>query len=298
MAFFYDPDIPRKSSNVEQALDPANIGVPLPSLVEVSVTGTCNRSCIFCPHSDSDFPDVKKFIAPSLMDKMTRHLNEIGFRGVMLFSGFGEPLLDKKIASHIATARKNMPDAKIELITNGDPLKKTKMHDLFESGLSTLLISVYDGKDEAEAFDKYCREAGLRDDQFVIRHRYLPPEEDFGITLSNRGGAMQSAEFSIASPDEPLKQPCYYPHYMMMVDYEGDVMLCPHDWYKKKIVGNLVKQDLADVWVSAQMNEIRERLAAGNRCGSPCDVCTAQGTLIGEKHMQAWQAFARHNTDA
>ena len=33
-----------------------------------------------------------------------------------------------------------------------------------------------------------CEEADLDQNQYVIRHRYLPPEEDFGITMSNRAG--------------------------------------------------------------------------------------------------------------
>ena len=60
----------------------------------------------------------------------------------------------------------------------------------FDSGLDKLLISVYDGPKDVIKFEKLCAEA-LKEDQYFIRHRYLPPEEDFGITLSNRAGMME-----------------------------------------------------------------------------------------------------------
>ena len=37
-------------------------GIPLPSVVEISESGTCNRKCAFCPRSAPGFPDVKQFI--------------------------------------------------------------------------------------------------------------------------------------------------------------------------------------------------------------------------------------------
>ena len=31
----------------------------------------------------------------------------------------------------------------------------------------------------------------IEKDKYFLRHRYLPPEEDFGITMSNRAGLMK-----------------------------------------------------------------------------------------------------------
>ena len=32
---------------------------------------------------------------------------------------------------------------------------------------------------------------------------------------------------------------CTYPSYMFFIDYNGDVLMCSHDWSKEKILGNL-----------------------------------------------------------
>ena len=171
-----DPNIPRKSNIVDQALAMSTGNYPLPSVVEVSESGTCNRACIFCPRSDPNYPDLKEFIDPALVEKLSRQLGEAGFEGLFLFSGFVEPLLDTKIYRHIETIRKNLPKCRIEMVTNGDPLNEKRLLKLFASGLDTLLISAYDDREQADGFERLCFDAGLRDDQFLVRHRYLPPE--------------------------------------------------------------------------------------------------------------------------
>ena len=41
---------------------------------------------------------------------------------MVIYSGYVEPLLDKKIYECIAEARECLPEAQIEIITNGDVL--------------------------------------------------------------------------------------------------------------------------------------------------------------------------------
>ena len=51
---FLDPNIPNKSKTVEekiQLFEYKNILLPLPTEIEISESGTCNRKCSFCPRS-------------------------------------------------------------------------------------------------------------------------------------------------------------------------------------------------------------------------------------------------------
>ncbi|MZH03220.1 MAG: radical SAM protein [Nitrospinae bacterium] len=291
MTSFIDPSISRKSSYVDGAFSLSGAGMPLPSVVEVSESGTCNRTCSFCPRSSSDYPDVKEFIVPGLLDKLTSELETEGFCGVLLFSGFVEPMLDKNIYDLISLARKNLSKARIELVTNGDTLNDEKIRKLFKHGLNTILISVYDSAEDAERFENLCKDAGLSEDQFVVRHRYLPEEQSFGISLSNRAGMMENAEYSIATLRQSLEEPCYYPHYTFFMDYTGEVLLCPHDWGKKLIVGNMQNQSFMEIWLGDEMMESRRRLYEKDRCFEPCAGCDARGDLMGAKHAKAWRNF-------
>ena len=70
---------------------------PLPSVVEISESGTCNRVCSFCPRSAPDFKDIKEFISEDLIIKLSKELSVYDYSGIFLFSGFVEPMLDKNI---------------------------------------------------------------------------------------------------------------------------------------------------------------------------------------------------------
>ena len=55
---FIDPLIKRKkflSKNVQFDKNK----VPLPSVIEISESGTCNRVCSFCPRSAPDYKDIE-----------------------------------------------------------------------------------------------------------------------------------------------------------------------------------------------------------------------------------------------
>ena len=287
---FIDPYIgtkSKKSNEVFQFFPNSNI--PLPSEFEISESGTCNRKCSFCPRSAKDFKDVKDFISTELIKKLSLELKSYNFMGTIRFSGFVEPLLDKNIFNIINICKKNIPNSNIELVTNGDVLNINRLKKLFLSGLNKLLISVYDGPEDVIKFEKMCKEAKINENQYFIRNRYLPPEEDFGITLSNRAGMMKNAEFQISDVNQTLNKPCYYPSYTFFLDYNGDVLMCPHDWGKKNILGNLLNQSVKDVWLSKLANESRKRLIKSDRGFSPCDVCDVTGTMIGKKHAKAWE---------
>ena len=290
---FIDPNIKRKSSIIQNSLQfDKSKKIPLFSLVEISDSGTCNRACSFCPRSNKEWMDKfdkKEFIDPKLHESIVIQLKDLDYQGIVVYSGFNEPLLNKNIYKNIAQTRSYLPKAKLELITNGDVLNEKRLMKLFESGLSTILISVYDGPEDVIKFERMCKNINLDIKQYVIRKRYLPPEKNFGITMSNRGGLMENAEHSVPSLKKSLNSPCYYPSYTLFIDYNGDVLMCSHDWGKKNILGNLNKKKIMDVWMSENAMNSRKNLANGDRKFSPCDVCDAGGSLIGEKHVEAWK---------
>tara|TARA_B100001121_G_C18672971_1_gene614838 strand:- start:157 stop:1035 length:879 start_codon:yes stop_codon:yes gene_type:complete len=287
---FLDPSIERKKNLTNknfQLLSDSNF--PLPSEVEISESGVCNRKCSFCPRSAPDFNEVKEFISKSLHTKLIQDLEKENYSGVVRYSGFVEPLLDKNIYNLVAEARNKLSDARIEIVTNGDVLNNYRLKKLFKSGLSTLLISVYDGPEDAKKFETMCIKANLNPSQYVIRHRYYSEEKDFGLTISNRAGMMENAEYKMESLKEPLKEKCFYPSYTFFMDYNGDVLMCPHDWGKKIILGNMKKSTFREIWISKTAIMLRKKLNSAKRNFSPCNVCDVKGDLIGKKHSESWK---------
>ena len=106
MKKFLDSNIKFKNKTVTermQLFNYKNKELPLPTEIEISESGTCNRKCSFCPRSADGFEDVKEFISKDLVSKIANELSDLNYRGVIRFSGFVEPMLDKKIFDHIYT---------------------------------------------------------------------------------------------------------------------------------------------------------------------------------------------------
>jgi radical SAM protein with 4Fe4S-binding SPASM domain len=263
----------------------------MPSVVEISESGMCNRKCVFCPRSDPDYNHVNEFISPKLVDKLTKQLSSLDYENLILFSGFVEPLLDKNIYNLIKIVKKNLPKSNIEIITNGDVLNKKRLLKLYESGLTCLLVSVYDGKEAEDKLLKLMKDAGLKDHQYKLRKRYLSEKESFGISMSNRGGMMANAAYAIKNPETSLKRPCFYPNYIFFMDYNGDVIICNHDWGKKMIIGNMLEKSFKEIWLDEKWLKARKNLYEGNRDFLPCKNCLVDGLRMGSMHARAWKDY-------
>lgn len=289
-----DPNIERKSAIINRHFDVQQhiSGVPAFSVIEFNPTELCNRTCEFCPRVDPEvYPNRNLFLRPELMEKIARELGEFNYSGKALFSAFGEPLLHKELETLIRLLKERCPDVRIESVTNGDYLTVERARSLFDSGLSTLLVSMYDGPHQKEEFESIRHRAGLREDQLITRIRYLSREEGFGLTMSNRAGNIQIEELGVAEVAEPLKQECFYPHYQFTVDWDGSVLLCPHDWGKKIRAGNLNDQSILEIWNGKALTFARKRLGCGDRRFDPCNVCDVSGTLMGRNHFEAWESY-------
>ncbi|MBI4125605.1 MAG: SPASM domain-containing protein [Deltaproteobacteria bacterium] len=257
--------------------------------LEVDVSGVCNRSCIFCPRYDSkNYPNVKEFFPLDLWEKVSGELGGYGYNHRIAFSGTGEPLFHKQIERLIAVARAEMPSVQLDLITNGDILKAKKMRSLIDAGLSRILISLYDGPFQHEKFDAMAAGVGLTREQVVCRVRYLAKEENFGLELSNRGGIADNKEAGMDKPPEPRRRTCYYPFYFSSVDFRGNVLLCPHDWPKHLIIGNLRQQTFAGIWNSETMKKVRQKMFAVDIDFLPCSTCTVNGQIDGKQYFEQW----------
>ena len=70
--------------------------IPLPSLVEISNSGLCNRKCTFCPRSDPDYPDIHEFISDKFDNKLCSQLLKVIWF-IFVYAGFNEPVTKKSL---------------------------------------------------------------------------------------------------------------------------------------------------------------------------------------------------------
>ncbi len=293
---FFDPDIGRKSRLLDiyqQGKAAANIP-PLFSIIEFDISGLCNRKCIFCPRNDPKiFPNTNKYMPVELYEKIMKDLKRVDFDGIIHYSAFSEPLLHENIGKLIALSKHYCPGARVEVITNGDLLTSERLLDLFAAGLDAICISMYDGPHQKEHFNNLKRQTGLGDNRVVLRARWLSPEGHYGITLTNRAGTLENKDIGINAVEKPAKRACHHPFYQTFVDYEGRVLLCTHDWGRKLIVGNVNSDSILEIWNNDILKKVRINLAKENRNFPPCNLCDAEGLLMGVNHFNEWVKYYR-----
>ena len=120
-----------------------------------------------------------------------------------------------------------------------------------------------------------------------IRNRWFSKEEGYGLKLTNRAGVLNNENSQL-----DINRPCNYPLYSLSLDWNGDVLLCVQDWYKKITFGNIVNDSIENIWFSKKMNDYRKKLINGRSCaGFPCITCDADGLVYGKLHSEAWNNF-------
>ncbi len=292
-----DQSIYRKQKFVENDGNLRTIdGFPVFTIVEFNVYGACNRSCSFCPVSNESFyTNRHEGISIKLFTKIMKDLEGINYDGTLLISAFSEPFLSKDLPELVKISKTILPKARLEINSNGDIFKKRteKLVRLFEEGLDTVTISIYDGPSAYDEFLNMRNALNLSESQFVLRRRYFDENNgDYGIIFSNRAGVIEIDKFQDKTNDDieqlPLKRKCFYPFYQTLVDYNGDMILCPHDWGKGYIVGNLSEKNLWELWISKRYQAARKLLSQENRNFNPCNKCNVIGDVMGRPNFEKW----------
>lgn len=245
------------------------------SVVDVSTTDLCNRTCVFCPHHDPRvFPNRNLRMTTEGATTISKKLQYIDYNGTIAISGFGENLLNPDIVNIVRVFKQFNPGAFLECNTNGDPLTKKLATSLIEAGLDCLNVNMYDGEEQVAKFNDMLDNIPENKRKYRIHWG----TEDHGIIFNNRSGVIKWL-----GKKEVNKGVCFYPFYKLFIDWNGDVLFCANDWGREKVVGNLMQQSIYEVWMSKEMRKVRETLAEDGRTFSPCSKCSVEGTLIGKQ---------------
>jgi len=288
-----DNSILRKDKNIKENLQIID-GFPCFTLVEFNIYGACNRSCSFCPVSDPDFyTNNYEGMTEELYSKIMQNLADLDYHGGLLFSAYSEPFLHPGLSGLVKITKKFIPKCRLEIVSNGDIVKKKPklLTDLFDAGLDVCSFSMYDGTEVTDEFQKQIDALKITNGTVIFRRRYYE-NGNYGIIISNRTGLVDSNKYRDEKESKietlPLKRQCFYPFYLTLIDYNGDMVLCPHDWGKKYVVGNLKDDHIWNLWVGKKYETARKLLSCKNRNFSPCDTCDIRGDVMGKGSHDAW----------
>ena len=287
-------NIERKKPSINNVVMHGNI--PLFSFIELNINEICNRVCPFCPRSNpEEYPNQNIHMSVELAKNIAEQLVAINFTGIVNISGTGEPLLTK----HVVDIVKQFGDRgiHIEIVTNGDMLVSKKgsklIKDLYSAGLCQFVVSMYDGPEQIDEFNTLFASCDIDKGLYSLRDRWYDESEDYGLLYTNRAGNIGFEHLSDIARQKLMesgKSACFYTHYSMMIDWNGDALLCCQDMYNRTVkFGNVKDKSLVDIWTDAKLMEFRNKLKNGERSLSPCSNCNANGQVFGVNHANAWK---------
>jgi len=232
--------------------------------IDIEVNSSCNRQCSYCPNSISNRGAIKneKLMKAEVYKKVVDELAELKFTGRLSPIFYGEPLLRKDLVELMKYTREKLPKVDIKMTTNGDLLTVEKYVELVDVGVNKFLITQH-GKEMSDNV-KSVFEFIKKNPDKKVKIIYGKFEE--GTPLYNRGGLLK--------PDTVDYNPrCLKPHNPLIIDWEGNVVLCCNDYFSSVKFGNVENEKLIDIWNSKAYTKTRRDLRNKNFTLPICKKC-------------------------
>ncbi len=316
--------------------EPLDKAIPLstPWVIFVDPADMCNFRCKFCPSSDRkllksvgrplklmQFPLYKKIV-----DDICEFDKPIKVLRLYLH---GEPLLNPNFVKMVEYAKDSGCCDRVDTTTNGSMLNPKRNLNIIEAGLDRINISI-EGVNAKQYLD--FSNVKMNFDIFVenIAHLYnnrkqcemiikidgdFLSEEDKQIFLETFGdicdgifiehtmncwygfeGPKQNEEVGIYGQPIHEVMVCPYVFYSMSINSDGTVSLCFLDWARKMIIGNIIIDNVKDVWNGGRFNFYRLAFLKKLRkifdmCGSCSQLSHGMPVDLDDKAEELYERF-------
>ncbi|MBF0249592.1 MAG: radical SAM protein, partial [Alphaproteobacteria bacterium] len=235
------------------ALDDANRAALLfkksVRFIELEISSYCNRVCAYCPNVFIDRRSAQHYMDDGVFDNLMRALGRIGYAGVIRLHRYNEPLSDRDYAiRRIRQIRAAIPDAVLEIYTNGDYLKHDYVAELRDLGCRKMFVNAHvnwDEYDEQKGWDhlgklveklgfphhanpatpteiSYTVDVGGGMEFTYAMNNFYGENADGRAVASDRGQSLDIAT------DYVRTAPCLRPFDELQVEYTGTLAPCCH----------------------------------------------------------------------
>lgn len=223
----------------------------------------------------------------------------------------GEPFLNKNLPEMIRIAKRNNISEKILVTSNGSKLNPAVIDDFVDSGCDEIIISVYGTSREQylhftrtdidfDAFVDnvkllYSKRGACKVHARLLGNLFSENDiskffEIFGdhadtiqieqavnfwpdVDFSKVGSAdiSQSARADLSYREVKI---CPNMFYSLSINADGTVSVCPCDWARQVVVGDLTKSSLKEIWTGKALTDFQKIHLRGKRQEHPyCGKC-------------------------
>ena len=242
--------------------------------VRYEVTDHCNATCIMCPRDKHEHGREHGIMDQAQYEKSIDEVVALGARNVVL-TGFGEPMLDRRLEEKIAYAHKK--GLTTYFITNGSALTPKRSRKLMESGLAEMRVSFYGMRPETynavmQGLDFNRTRKGIleflrirdeigahtrvqisylelpenKSDTEAFRQYWEPKVNAIEIWKPHNFG--DGRDYRFRDDGVERKTTCGRPENgPLQIQWNGEVIPCCYDYNNAIILGNAFEQPVLDI---------------------------------------------------
>ncbi|MBU0628407.1 MAG: SPASM domain-containing protein [Nanoarchaeota archaeon] len=234
--------------------------------VAIETTSICDRVCSYCPHSDPELRSQRpqKEMEEDLFRKIIDELALMGYRDKLQLHHYGEPLLDPHLKRRVRYARQKLPEVYLHFGSNGDHLTPERVEGLVQAGIDSILVTNHD-----KGSNLPPNLAKLR--QHLIDNPDMADHVKIRLYLNRwftRGGLVQIPK------ESRLEKPyCAQGQHVLTINVDGDVVICSNDYLSEVRLGNIIEQNIMEIWDSKRYRKLRADIRARKFTEDICQRC-------------------------
>lgn len=271
--------------------------------LQIETINVCNADCVFCPYSkmtrDKGTMDLglfRKIVDEAVTIPQITHVT---------LTGLGEPLLDRFLVERVRYVRAALPEAMIDIYTNGSYLRPAMTDALIDAGLSILNVSLCAANadkrvavmhlsdfDTVVGYIQYAIQAAQVSGSMEVlvtgvqaKDLMEGSEADaflamWGGSHTKGGHAFLHLEGNWAGATWPMRvhmsEPCHRALNIIKVLQDGRMILCSFDAEGAMTYGNLHTQTMREIFNGPVATSVRLAHYEGRRAELPlCHNCTS-----------------------
>lgn len=269
-----------------------------PAQVILEPTNACNLNCPYCmvgmqnellqKHGSASHNLMTRpigFMTKETFDVVRKELKKFGIRKVYLHFQ-GEPLLNKLTPEFATTLKKD--NFEVGIFTNGHAFNDKNIKELSNAAVNLIRFSV-DGASEQtyqqnrvggkfeKVYENMKKVAAAHQGKktriewqfLVLKNNENEVEtarkmaKEIGIHFFTKGyreSVPSLAPENSAYRSKYHQKPCKDIYHQLGIYWNGDVVPCCYDVDGKKIMGNLLKQSLNEIWDGMKYRDFRKRV--------------------------------------
>jgi uncharacterized radical SAM superfamily protein len=265
-----------------------------PNVVQIEFVQGCNRRCHFC--GTRGISEKLRYITEPILEKQCRLIEASGYNPRILLSGHGENTLHPNFYEFVALMRKLMPNAWIQIMTNGQSFRRNmrNLGRMYIEGINDVTLDEYsDSRFNMEDFlpelAELHKKRGIRVETAIMapgvplylpkntKHRrfmIVPPIDNDEITMSrvltnHCGAGMRPTEYR-------KNITCTKIFRELSFRWDGSVAICCQDFRGQYRVANVMDKGIDtfdDLWRHDRLESARRILYHDKRTFFPCNIC-------------------------